>query len=103
MFRRTLGVCCFIASLVISNSLQAASLPVKDVITPITGDTIDLEVFPKPKKESYTGKALLIESVSFSPGKLKNSPARICRSISATATVSPNRFDRLDSLTSLAM
>ncbi|MFC1462558.1 glycoside hydrolase family 20 zincin-like fold domain-containing protein [Verrucomicrobiota bacterium] len=49
--------------------------PVAEVITPITGDNIDLAVFPQPKRESYSGQALQLTRATLDAKTLESTPA----------------------------
>ena len=54
---------------------QGITVSAQRVATPIAGDATDLEVFPKPKRESYTGMAINVGKVSFDLGAWESTPA----------------------------
>lgn len=56
-------------------SIAAQRVAAETVIDRITGDAIDLEIYPKPRKEGYSGQALRIAEVCLDAGGLKDIPA----------------------------
>jgi len=69
--RMSMGMVCWLLA---ATGWALEKVPAEQAVVRFAGDAIDLEVFPKPKKESYAGQAMAVGAATLQCAEMENTP-----------------------------